>query len=108
MSIIRVGRWMSRAEYDATVKAGRMQPTLDGRDMKHVTLPPDPYGFRAANPGSVFAEFDVNDAQMVSGGRRGWYIIYGPNSIHGRKAFQNGLIVTEMPAVQSIVITKIN
>lgn len=74
--------------------------------MKHVTTPPDPGSFRAANPGSVFAEFEVDDAQMVFGGRQGWYILYGPNCIYGRKALQNGLIVNEMPAVQSIVITK--
>ena len=99
---------MSRAEYDATVGAGRVQPTTDGREMKHVTAPPDPNSFRAADPGSVFAEFDVDDAQVVTGGRVGWYIIYGPNCIHGRKAPQNGMIVTQMPAVQNIVITRTN
>ena len=97
---------MSRAEYDVMVKARRMQPTLDGREMKHVTAPPDPGGFRAADAGSVFAEFDVDDAQVVAGGKQGWYIIYGPKCIYGRKALQKGIIVTEMPAVQNVVITR--
>ena len=97
---------MSRAEYDAMVRASRVQPTLDGREMKHVTAPPDPNSFRAADPGSVFAEFDVDDVQVVTGGRTGWYIIHGPNCIHGRKALQKGMIVTEMPAVQNVVITR--
>ena len=93
-------------EYDAMVAAGQVQPATDGREMKHVTAPPDPNGFRAADPGSVFAEFDVDDAQVVTGGRAGWYIIYGPNCIHGRKALQKGIIVTQLPAVQNIVITR--
>lgn len=99
---------MSRAEYDAMVAAGRVQPTLDGREMKHVTAPPDSGSFRAADPGSVFAEFDVDDAQVVTGGRAGWYIICGPNCIHGRKALQNGIIVTQMPVVQNIVMRRTN
>ena len=106
MSILRVGRWMTRAEYDATVAAGRLQPTLDGREMKHIVAPPDPDSFRAADAGSVFAEFDVDDVQMVSGGRQGWLIFYGPNCIHGRQAVQRGQNVTEMPVVQNIKITR--
>ena len=106
MSILRVGRWMTRAEYDATVAAGRLQPTLDGREMKHVVAPPDLDSFRAADAGSVFAEFDVDDVQMVSGGRQGWLIFYGPNCIHGRKAVQRGQNVIEMPTVQNVVITR--
>ena len=106
MTMLRVGRWMSRAEYDAMVKAGRLQPTLDGREMKHVTVPPNSDGFRAADPGSVFAEFDIDDAQRATGGRQGWLIFYGPNCIHGRQALQRGMRVTEMPTVQNIVITR--
>ena len=69
MSVLRAGRWMDRAEHDAMAAAGRVQPNLDGREMKHITAPPDPDSFRAATPGSVFVEFDVDDAQMTLGGR---------------------------------------
>ena len=106
MSLVHVGRWMSRTEYDTMAATGRLQPTLDGREMKHVTAPPDPDGFRAADVGSVFAEFDIDDAQMVSGGRQGWLIFYGLNRIHGRQAVQRGQNVTEMPVVQNIKITR--
>lgn len=99
---------MHRAEYEAMVAVGRVQPTLDGRDMKHVTAPPAPDEFRAADPGSVFVEFDVDDAQVLRGGREGWFIIYGPNSIHGRNALRKGEIVAELPVVQNIVITETN
>jgi len=98
---------MDRAEYDAMAASGRVQPNLDGREMKHVTAPPDPDSFRAAAPGSVFVEFDVDDAQMTSGGRQGWYILYGPNSLHGRNALRNGGPLAELPAVQNVVIMEI-
>ena len=88
------------------VASSRVQPNLDGREMKHVTAPPDPDSFRAAAPGSVFMEFDVDDAQMTSGGRQGWYILYGPNSLHGRNALRNGRPVAEPPSVQDVVITE--
>lgn len=87
---------------------GRVQPTSDGRDMKHVTAPPASGEFRAADPGSVFVEFDVDDAQILQGGREGWYIIYGPNSIHGRNALRKGETVAELPVVKNIVITETN
>ena len=97
---------MRRAEYDAMAAAGRVQPNLDGREMKHVTAPPDPDSFRAAEAGSVFVEFDVDDGQMTVGGRQDWYILYGPNSVHGRNALRNGKPVAELPAVQNVVITE--
>ena len=62
---------MSRAEYDAMAATGRMLPTVKGMEMKHVTAPPDPNAFRAAVPGSVFAEFDMIDAQVSRGGNAG-------------------------------------
>ena len=95
---------MSRAEYDAMVKAGRMQPTLDGRETKHVTVPPDRSSFRAAEAGSVFVEFDTVDAQTAPGGKQGWYIIYGPSSFHGRNAIRKGRTVAALPDVQNVVI----
>ncbi len=104
MSLLRVGRWMSRAEYDAMAMADRMQPTLDGREMKHVTAPPDRSSFRAAEAGSVFVEFDTVDAQMATGGKQGWYIVYGPNSFHGRNATRNGRAVAALPDVKNVII----
>jgi len=75
---------MSRAEHDAMAATGRVQPRLStGQEAAHATLPPDPNAYRAAPAGSVFVEFDVDDAQTTSGGTAGWTIIYGPNSIYG-------------------------
>jgi RHS repeat-associated protein len=101
---VRVGRWMSRAEYDAMVAKGRVQPTLEGIDMKSVTVPPDPDAFRAAKPGTVFAEFDVPAAQLRQGGTAKWGIIFGPNSILGRLARSKGVPVEDLPEAINIVL----
>lgn len=95
---------MSRAEHDAVVTTGRMQPTLDGRELKHVTAPPDRSSFRAADAGSIFVEFDMVDAQVAPGGKQGWFIVYGPYSFHGRNALRNGRTVATLPDVQNVVI----
>jgi hypothetical protein len=106
MSTLRVGRWMSRAEYDAMVAAGRVQPTAAGLDMKHVTAPPDPDAFRAAPSGSVFAEFDVVDAQVAPGGHPSWLILYGANSTLGRLAARRGLPAAALPRAANVVVTE--
>ena len=98
---------MSRLEYDAMVAAGRVQPTLDGREMKHVTAPPDPGSFWAADAGSVFAEFDVDDAQMTKGGTAEWKIFYGPNSPLGSLAARRGNPLAGMPAVLNLVLVAV-
>lgn len=97
---------MSRAEHDVMAAAGRVQPTVAGLDMKHVTAPPDSNAFRAAVRGSVFVEFDVIDAETSPGGRAGWLIIYGPKSAPGRLAAGRGLTVAELPRVQNVMITE--
>ncbi len=106
MSLLRVGRWMSRAEYDAMVQAGRLLPTLRGEDMKHVTLPPSSQEFRSAPKGRVFAEFDIIDAYTSPGGKAGWLIVYGANSFLGQIALRGGLPHVELPRVLNVVITK--
>ena len=99
---------MSRAEYDAMMATGRVQPRLSmGQDAAHVTLPPDPDAYRAAPIGSVFVEFDVDDAQMTSGGTAGWTIIYGPNSIYGTVAARRGNPLTGMPPATNLIIVAV-
>ncbi len=87
---------------------GRMQPTLKGMDMKHVTAPPDSDAFRAAAVGSVFVEFDMVDAQVSPGGNAAWLIVYGPNSVQGRLAAKRGIAVAELPRVENMTITETN
>jgi hypothetical protein len=96
---------MSRAEYDTTAATGQLQPRLStGQDMVHVSLPPDPDAYRAAPAGSVFAEFDVDDAQMTKGGTADWKIFYGPNSPLGVIAARRGSPLAGMPFVSNLVL----
>jgi RHS repeat-associated protein len=105
-SFTRVGRWMSQAEYDAMVTSGRVQPTLTGLELKSVSQPPNPASYSAANPGSIFVEFDVPTAQLTQGGTSLWQTIFGPNSIHGRLATKRGSnLPPGMPEVKNISIT---
>ena len=96
---------MSQAEYDAMLTTGRAQPRLTtGQDTVHVTRPSNHEAYKAAPAKSVYAEFDVDDAQMTNGGTAGWAILYGPNSQFGRLAAQRGTPLTSMPAVTNLVI----
>ena len=93
---------MSRAEYDAMAATGRLQPRkTTGQDMVHVTLPPNPNAYRAAPADSVFAEFDVDDAQMTKGGTADWAIFYGPNSPLGILAARRESPLAGMPFVSN-------
>lgn len=98
---------MSRTEYDAMAATGRLQPTLKGTDMKHVTLPSDRNAFRSTVSGSLFAEFDMVDAQTMPGGNSAWLIVYGPRSIHGKLALKKGLSVAELPYVKNLRIIEV-
>lgn len=99
---------MSRAEHDAMLATGRVQPRLStGQDAAHVTWPPDPDAYRAAPAGSVFVEFDVDDYQTTSGGTAGWTIIYGPNSIYGIIAARRGNPLASMPSAANLVIVAV-
>jgi hypothetical protein len=95
---------MSRAEYDAMVSAGRVQPDLYGKDLKHATSPPNPDGYRASDAGSVFVEFDVSDSQVAKGGRNDWIIIYGPNSPRGILAARHNRLLDGMPTAENIAL----
>lgn len=91
------------------VATGRVQPNrVTGKDMMHVTLPPDPAAFANPPKDSVFVEFDVEDAQMAPGGRAGWAIVFGPNSIQGILAARHGTPLTAMPTATNIVLREAN
>lgn len=55
---VKVGRWMSQAEYDAMVKSGKVQESFSGTT--HVASPADPEAFgKQAKSGSLYVEFEV-------------------------------------------------
>jgi hypothetical protein len=81
-------------------------PPKARKSQKSVSVPPDPGSYQAAAPGSVFVEFDVPTDQLTQGGKSGWGIVYGPESIHGRLAARRGLALPPgMPEARNIIIT---
>lgn len=71
----------------------------------HVANPADINAFSKQAPkGSVYIEFDVPSNTVFPGGRDGWGIIAGPNSLYDRLNKKKGLpAITEMPRATSIV-----
>lgn len=72
-----VGRWMSRAEYDAMKAGGRM---MEGAGGKTSVATGGFESFPAAAKGSVYAEFQVPTNSLIQGGQSNWFSILGPNA----------------------------
>jgi len=102
--MVRVGRWMSRDEYNKMVSTGRVQPS--NGNVTHVTNPANIDSFkRQAPPGSVYVEFNVPQSSIVPGGRSDWGIIPGPGSLYDRLNQHKGLPpITEMPPATNITL----
>ena len=97
---VRVGRWMSRSEYDLMVNTAHVQESSSGTT--HVVFPAAPAAFQAqAKPGSVYAEFDVPQSS-IKPTQLGWAKIIGPNSLEGRLAFRAGKPRPQMPPALNI------
>ena len=80
---VRVGRWMSDAEYKAMVLSGKVQQGTNG--ITNVAKPANPNSYRAAPKGHKFAEFDVpKDKLKLKDAERGWFKIEGPDSLAGK------------------------
>src|SRR5204863_1020538 len=72
----RVGRWMSKAEFEATKATGRVQESITHSGITSVSRPPNPSAWRPQELGRVFVEFDV-PASAVRAGDASWGKIYG-------------------------------
>ncbi|SNY94328.1 RHS repeat-associated core domain-containing protein [Flagellimonas pacifica] len=84
-STARVGRWMSKAEYEIMKRTGRMAEGAGGQTF--VTTG-GASSFNAAAKGSVYVEFDIATNSLLQGGKSGWFKAIGPNS---SKAMQHML-----------------
>lgn len=80
-----VSRWMSRAEYDAMVKAGKVLPDSSGG--KYILSEGAEGGIPGAvRPGSVHAEFEIpaNSPSAVTDSIKGWEYLYTDKTVRGR------------------------
>lgn len=104
-SMVRVGRWMSRAEYDKMVKTGRVQMSPNG-NRSYVAYPADINAFgKQAKPGSIYVEYDVDVSVLRNGGNELWAQIPGPDSLLDRYDRYRGLQgISEMPLAKNIEI----
>ena len=84
-------------ESTGMVQPGRYAPQVSVAHPANV----DAY-MRQAAPGSHYVEFDVPEASLVSGGKEGWAIIPGPDSIFSRLAVNRGLPPYNYPPALNI------
>jgi len=101
---VRVGRWMSPAEYTEMVNTGIVQESWSSQT--YVANPADPEAFRKqAKPGAVYVEFNV-PASSLKQTLEGWARIIGPKSIEARAAARKGLPIPAMPPATNIVLVE--
>jgi RHS repeat-associated protein len=99
---VRVGRWMSRAEYQAMRTSGTVQQGTGG--ITNVARPASPASYRSAGRDDIYVEFNVPASSLkLKDANRGWYMINGPNSPAARLAQQrNPNFRTSMPSASNI------
>jgi len=97
---VRVGRWMSREEYEKMRSSGYVQESRSGTT--HVALPADAEAYRKqAKRGCLYVEFDV-PLSSVKATQSGWAKILGPNSLEGVLRAKKGLPIPQMPQATNI------
>ena len=91
-------------EYNKMILSGKVQ--MSGDNKVHVANPADINAFgKQAPKGSLYVEFDVLSNTISKGGKEGWEIINGPNSLLDRLNAKKGLPrITEMPEDTNITI----
>jgi RHS repeat-associated protein len=96
----RVGRWMSKAEYEAMRNTGKVQESWSGTT--HVSMPANSESYvRQTGVGNYFVEFNVPTSSLkVTNG--GWAKIIGPSSLEGRNLLRKGLPLPVMPNATDI------
>ncbi|OME46867.1 hypothetical protein BSK59_28915 [Paenibacillus odorifer] len=102
VTLTKVGRWMSKQEYDSMLRTEKVIESHTGTT--HVALPADVNAFRKqAKPGSMYIEFYVPEAALKQT-NVGWAKIVGPRSLEGRFVAKKGGRLLEMPPATNIRI----
>jgi hypothetical protein len=100
--LTRVGRWMSPEEHTAMESTRMVRPRQYAPQVS-VAHPASVEAYmRQAAPRSHYVEFDVPEASLVPGGKQGWAIIPGPDSIFSRLALKRGLPPYNYPPALNI------
>jgi hypothetical protein len=75
---VRVGRWMSRVEYENMLATNRVQEGGGGLTFASIEGPGS--FMKQAPKGSVYVEYDVPANSLLPGGKVGWVKNIGPNA----------------------------
>lgn len=103
----RVGRWMSRAEYEKMKQTGRVQNGKGG-STSAATSGPDSFR-KQADPGSVYVEYDVPSNSLLTGGQSDWVRTIGPDAnlmSQAQLAKQGGEFLPPATNISGILATK--
>lgn len=99
----RVGRWMSRDEYNKMVETEHVQKPYNA-DQSYVANPADYNAFyKQTEKGNVYVEFDVPTSSLKQT-KDIWATIPGPNSMYSKLNKLKGLPPYEFPKVTNIVL----
>jgi RHS repeat-associated protein len=74
----RVGRWMSKKEFEVMKSTNQVQEGAGGQTFVSVLGYQD--YMPQAKPGTVYVEFDVPTNSLVPGGEDGWYKLLAPSA----------------------------
>ncbi|MCX4354252.1 MAG: hypothetical protein OSJ60_21950, partial [Lachnospiraceae bacterium] len=97
----RVGRWMSKEEYNKMVKTGYVQKPYNA-EQSYVANPANYNAYyKQANKGSVYVEFDVPSSSLKQT-KDMWAAIPGPDSIYSKLNVQKGLEPYAFPKATNI------
>ena len=98
----RVGRWMSRSEFEKMQMSGRVLQGGGGQTFVSTNGSTD---FKnVASPGSVYVEFDVPTSSLLKGGKDGWYKLIGPDANKSQQLMLEKQGGTQLPEVKNIAI----
>ncbi|MFI1414859.1 RHS repeat-associated core domain-containing protein [Streptomyces sp. NPDC020707] len=99
--LVRVGRWMSKTEYEAMVRTGMVQEGAGGTT--YVAHPANPEAYRRqAAQGTGYVEFNVPSSSLYPAGEPGWAQIPGPNSMQARLAVRRKTAPPQFPRALNI------
>ena len=105
-SMTTVGRWMSKAEYNAMKSTGTM---VEGAGGQTFVSTGGPNSFSSAAKGSVYAEFEVATNSLLKGGKSNWFKALGPNSGRAMQSAlnkQGGELLPPIKNLTEILIKK--
>jgi RHS repeat-associated protein len=97
---LKVGRWMSKDEYELMKTSGRMQEGAGGLTFVSTNGIDDYRG--ATQTGNIYVEFEVLKRNLLQGGKEGWYKSVGPNAMPMPKKWLSKQLGEFLPSIRNL------